>query len=113
LLRRRRLVAVLLNRFRDNRQCLVFSGTEMYKMDTQSSKCMRRGVQWCLSKRTVSYNRVVTAGNNPNISEKMRYSQLISSTTNEGRKRRITVYGMSSNNPELVPRQPTIVPLRN
>jgi hypothetical protein len=85
----------------------------MYNMDTTSAKCMRRGIQWCNSKRTVLYNRVVTAGNNPNISQKQRYSQLFSSTTNEGRKRRITVYDMSTLSPGLIPRQPTIVPLRN
>lgn len=82
-------------------------------MDTQSSKCMRRGIQWCQARRVISYNRVVTAGNNPNISDKMRYSQMMTSTTNEGRKKRITVYDMNSISPGLVPRQPTIVPLRN
>lgn len=82
-------------------------------MDTTSSKCMRRGLQWCDSRRTVLYNKVVTGGNNPNISQNQRYSQLLTSTTNEGRKRRITVYDMSTLSPGLVPRQPTIVPLTN
>ena len=82
-------------------------------MDTTSSKCMRRGIQWCASRRTILYNRVITAGNNPNISQKQRYSQLMNSTTGEGRKRRITVYNMSTLSPGLVPRQPTIVPLTN
>ncbi len=82
-------------------------------MDTTSAKCMRRGIQWCDSKRTVMYNRVATAGNDPNISQKQRYSQLMNSTTAEGRKRRITVYDMSTLSPGLIPRQPTIVPLRN
>jgi hypothetical protein len=74
---------------------------------------MRRGLQWCDSRRTVLYNKVVTGGNNPNISQKQRYSQLLTSTTNEGRKRRIIVYDMSTLSPGLVPRQPTIVPLTN
>lgn len=74
---------------------------------------MRRGLQWCDSRRTVLYNQVVTGGNNPNISQKQRYSQLLTSTTNEGRKRRITVYDMTTLSPGLVPRQPTIVPLTN
>ena len=82
-------------------------------MDTTSSKCMRRGLQWCDSRRTVLYNQVVTGGNNPTISQKQRYSQLLTSTTNEGRKRRITVYDMTTLSPGLVPRQPTIVPLTN
>lgn len=82
-------------------------------MDTTSSKCMRRGLQWCDSRRTILYNQVVTGGNNPNISQKQRYSQLLTSTTNEGRKRTLTVYDMSTLSPGLVPRQPTIVPLTN
>jgi len=74
---------------------------------------MRRGLQWCGARRTILYNKVVTGGNNPNISQKQRYSQLLTSTTNEGRKRTIIVYDMSTLSPGLIPRQPTIVPLTN
>ena len=74
--------------------------------------CMRK-IQWCSARKSISYNKGATAGNNPNISQNMRYGQMMTSTTNEGRKKRITVYDMSQLSPGLVPRQPTIVPLRN
>ncbi len=34
----------------------------------------------------VQYNKLVTSSNNPGISQKMRYSQIMTSTTAEGRR---------------------------
>ena len=61
---------------------------------------MRSSRLWCLNRAPISYSKVQTATNNPKISEKMRYSQIVRSGVNQ-----TTVKGT------LI--QPTVVPLTN
>ena len=61
---------------------------------------MRSSRLWCLNRAPIVYSKVQTATNNPKISEKMRYSQIVRSGVNQ-----TTVKGT------LI--QPTVVPLTN
>lgn len=61
---------------------------------------MRSSRLWCLNRAPIVYSKVQTATNNPKISAKMRYSQIVNSGVN-----RTTVKG--------TPIQPTVVPLTN
>lgn len=61
---------------------------------------MRSSRLWCLNRAPIFYSKVQTATNNPKISEKMRYSQIVRSGVNQ-----TTVKGT------LI--QPTVVPLTN
>ena len=61
---------------------------------------MRSSRLWCLNRAPIVYSKVQTATNNPKISEKMRYSQIVRSGVNQ-----TTVKGK--------PIQPTVVPLTN
>ena len=61
---------------------------------------MRSSRLWCLNRAPINYSKVQTSTNNPNISEKMRYSQIVRSGVNQ-----TTVKGT------LI--QPTVVPLTN
>lgn len=42
---------------------------------------MRSSRLWCLSRQPINYVKVQTSTNNPKISQKMRYSQIVNSTT--------------------------------
>lgn len=61
---------------------------------------MRSSRLWCLNRAPIVYSKVQTATNNPKISAKMRYSQIVNSGVN-----RTTIKGK--------PIQPTVVPLTN
>lgn len=61
---------------------------------------MRSSRLWCLNRAPIVYSKVQTSTNNPKISEKMRYSQIVNAGIN-----RTTVKGT------LI--QPTVVPLTN
>ena len=61
---------------------------------------MRSSRLWCLNRAPIVYSKVQTSTNNPKISEKMRYSQIVRSGVNQ-----TTVKGT------LI--QPTVVPLTN
>jgi hypothetical protein len=61
---------------------------------------MRSSRLWCLNRTPIIYSKLQTSTNNPKISEKMRYSQIVRSGVNQ-----TTIKGT------LI--QPTIVPLTN
>ena len=61
---------------------------------------MRSSRLWCLNRTPIDYSKVQTSTNNPKISAKMRYSQIVNSGIN-----RTTVKGS--------PIQKTVVPLTN
>jgi hypothetical protein len=61
---------------------------------------MRSSRLWCLNRAPIFYSKVQTSTNNPQISAKMRYSQIVNSGVN-----RTTVKG--------APIQRTVVPLTN
>lgn len=64
-----------------------------------------------LCSEPIQYNKLVTSSNNPGISQKMRYSQIVNSTTGEGRKTTITDINKIPIN--LRPKPAIIVPPTN
>ena len=38
---------------------------------------------WCLNRAPINYSKLQTATNNPNISQKMRYSQIVNTPANQ------------------------------
>ncbi len=72
--------------------------------------CMVRGLRTlCAPKAT--YLKVQTGYNAPNLSQRMRYGQLVTSVN--GERRRTTVIGLSRIPENLRPTPSVIVPLRN
>jgi hypothetical protein len=56
---------------------------------------------WCLNRAPITYSKLQTATNNPNISQKMRYSQIVNTPANQR-----TIKGQNL-------KQRTIAPLTN
>ena len=72
--------------------------------------CNVRGLRMlCVPPPT--YLKVQTANNIPNISQRMRYGQIVSSVN--GERRRTTVIGLNRIPESMRPAPSTIVPLRN
>jgi hypothetical protein len=66
----------------------------------------------CLPK--VEYSKVKTGNNNPQISTKMRYAQIVNSSTNEGRQTTISGAEAQQKYPNIfAPRTNIIIPLTN
>lgn len=75
-----------------------------------SEYCDVRGLRTICIPRP-AYLKVQTANNNPNLSQRMRYGQLVSSVN--GERRRTTVIGLNRIPESMRPSSSTIVPLRN
>ena len=43
---------------------------------------MRSSRLWCLTRAPIEYSKIQTSTNNPKISQKMRYSQIVNTTAN-------------------------------
>ena len=76
----------------------------------QSDYCLVRGLRTLCTPKT-TYLKVQTGYSAPNISQRMRYGQLVTSVN--GERRRTTVVGLSRIPENLRPTPSIIVPLRN
>jgi hypothetical protein len=79
-------------------------------MTTSKPDCIK--FMNCLPK--VEYSKVKTGNNNPQISTKMRYAQIVNSTTNERRQTTILGADAQQKYPNIfAPRTNIITPLTN
>jgi len=82
----------------------------MSNPDLQKDFCNVRGLR-TLCSVPVSYLKIQTANNVPNLSQRMRYGQMVTSVN--GERRRTTVIGVDRIPVNLRPSPSTIVPLTN